>query len=242
MGLDSKIFLDLKILHKSEIGDISKIHPIFLNLKKENLIGNIKKSWTINNNLSYFLQVTFIGKTGYGKSTTINSIIGKNIFKSDDVKSCTKTGQSVIYKISDYSKHFLSFLDLPGVGESIEEDKKYYDMYSNFLFKSNVVIHVLRADNRDYTIDLELHKTVLKKHRNNIVIGLNFSDKIEPINRNNDYEPTIKQQENINIKINHLSRLFDVPKENIIPYSAYSKWNINKLIEVIFSNLVKNLN
>ncbi len=73
--------------------------------------------------------VVFIGKTGYGKSTTLNCLLGKDIFETDDIRSCTKESD---YALLITNNKGIVFCDLPGIGETRDADTKYRNEYYQF--------------------------------------------------------------------------------------------------------------
>ena len=75
----------------------------------------------------------FIGKTGYGKSTTLNKLVGSNVFETSDVSVCTKDLYNSMYRISPHIPSFFVISDLPGIGESNYADNHYYDWYKEML-------------------------------------------------------------------------------------------------------------
>jgi predicted GTPase len=188
----------------------------------------------------YCIQSIFIGKTGYGKSTTLNKICSQEFFKTDDINSCTKTLFSAEYRFHARKNYYFSLCDLPGIGESINSDKAYLGYYSEMLKKSHCVIYVMRADQRDYSKDLEILKPMLgsKLHKNKIMLAVNFIDKIEPVSRSSPYKPSEEQLENIKKKLLAIHKTFSVPKRNIVFYSAVEEYNICKIVKKIADILV----
>ena len=234
--------ITVSIKHKSHIDELITRHDHFRHLKNLHIAETPKTRWYRGQDETYDLQVIFIGKTGYGKSTTVNSIIGKRIFEFDDNKPCTHECQSAEYVISPCGKHYFSLGDLPGIGESFEKDKKYIDMYSDFLKKTHTTVYILRADTRDFALDIDLFNNLFKSgsengDRRKIVIGMNFCDKIEPLNRAEQFKPSQEQLKNIDSKIDLVSIIFGIPINRIIPYSAIVGWNINALVRCIVDNL-----
>lgn len=74
--------------YSAEIDELCNRHNCFSYLKNSTFSINESNSWTMNSShwgyvdeYIHELQVMFIGKTGYGKSTTLNKIVGKNVLK-----------------------------------------------------------------------------------------------------------------------------------------------------------------
>jgi predicted GTPase len=79
-------------------------------------------------------MVVAMGKTGYGKSTTLNTLLGEEAFETSDIGGRTRRLQSVDYHFCvPNDKYYCSFADLPGLGENRALDIEYYPLYRNTL-------------------------------------------------------------------------------------------------------------
>lgn len=70
---------------------------------------------------------------------------------------------------------------------------------------SDVVVYVLRADQRDFAIDEMMFKNLFNDSANKskVIIALNYSDKVEPINRKPELSD--EQIQSLNRKVTDLS-------------------------------------
>jgi small GTP-binding protein len=219
--------------HKGNIDEISGRYNAFSKLKQAQITAShFKWQDAHSGSISYHALAVFVGKTGYGKSSTVNAFFGKNLMKTSDVAACTRECQSLDFELS--SGCYFSLGDLPGIGESEYRDKEYLEMYTDFLKCSTAIVYVIRADTRDYSIDESAYKQLFTTHeaKKKVIFALNFCDKIEPISRSLSVEPTSAQMQNIIKKIDSVNRLFQ-PTNAIIPYSAETGWNMNELAEEI---------
>lgn len=233
-----------EIKYQASITELTLKYPCLDFLKNQSLKHSSKLKWYQEgeNQVQYCLQVIFIGKTGYGKSTTVNHIVGREIFDSSDIVSCTEKCQSAMFQIHEKSNmYYFCLEDLPGVGESISLDLKYTELYGNFLKKSDVVVYILRTDQRNFSVDQELFKKLFfsSREKTKVIIGLNSIDKIEPINRTSPFQPSALQIENANKKIEIVSNLFGIPQNRIVYYSATENYNLDSLVKLISQNLIK---
>lgn len=216
-----------------EIGLLSARFEAFNNLRDDAENGEWSE-WinTKSKKVTREKLVLFVGKSGYGKSSTINAIAGVDILKTSDVAACTKECQCLCFRI--HGNCWLSLGDLPGIGESIDMDEKYIRMYEDFLSHASAIVHVIRADARDFSIDEIASKRLYNsvEMRSRVIYALGQCDKIEPIDRTHRSEPTKQQKLKIDEKVGETIRIFS-PHNKIVPYSAQTGWNLNALADEI---------
>ena len=234
--------INVNVRYEALLDNLLIKYPCFYFLKNQTLKHSDRIKWHLEreDRLIYCLQVIFIGKTGYGKSTTVNHILGQQIFESSDIESCTRECQSAMFQIHESTDlYYFSLADLPGIGESIALDKKYIELYSEFLEFSDTVVYLLRADQRDLAVDLETFSRLFatKKQRDKVIIALNSVDKIEPINRSKPFKPSQLQLENANKKMKTISDSFGISPNKVLYYSATEEYNLNSLMTAIAQNL-----
>lgn len=226
--------MKISVKYDGSLRDLIDRHAQFSKLRTAKIAASDIRRWTRDGGSSHShdIQTIFIGKTGYGKSSTVNAFFGTEIMQTSDVKSCTRNAQSLEFKIRD--GNYFSFADLPGIGESQRMDDEYISLYSTIAKKSDVIIYVLRADARDFSIDKKTHDDLFQSmhDKRKIIYALNFCDKIEPINRKLPFIPSKAQHLNIDEKINYVKNLFSA-QNGVIPYSASSEWNLSSLADEI---------
>lgn len=241
--------LKVHINHQAEFDELTKRYACFNFLRNINISNDEKHRWYTNssywgydNQITYEIQAMIIGKTGYGKSTTLNRLVGSNVFETDDVNVCTKDLYCSMYRINKSIPSFFTISDLPGVGESNYADDHYYKWYKDMLNKSDVVLYVLRADQRDYAVDEMIFKNLFENSQNKqkVFIALNYADKIEPINRT--ARLSSEQINNLQKRINEISRIFSIDKNDIVYYSASDGINFDNMVNKIAEKLKQNLN
>ncbi len=220
----------MKIEYLASIEELIDRHSGFEFLKKVDLKNQSASGWIINGMPSYEIQVLFLGKTGYGKSTTINRLVGRDVLETSDIEVCTKVLHSVEYKINE-SNFYFSFNDFPGIGEEVQADIKYMEWYKEMLNYSHCVVYILRADQRDYALDEALFHSLFPQRadKEKVIIALNFADKVEPLNRLGKI--TEEQKINLQKKIRSIKRLFGTSQ--VMYYSALDEMNFNILVSKI---------
>lgn len=236
------------INYEAEIDEWISKYPCFDFLRHIKFPNDEKHRWTTNDShwnyvdkATYELQVMFIGKTGYGKSTTLNKLVGSSVFETSDVSVCTKDLYNSMYRINSDIPSFFVISDLPGIGESNYADSHYYDWYREMLGYSQVVVYLLRADQRDFAVDEVLFNSMFKNDidRSKVILALNYADKVEPINRKS--ELSAEQLDSLKRKINEISRIFDFSKDDILYYSATDGINFQGLVTKIAEKLKNNI-
>ena len=135
----------------------------------------------------------------------------------------------------------LKLIDIPGVGENVKRDEEYYKLYNKLLPELDLVLWVLKADDRAFSSDEKCYKEIIKPHIEEgkvFFFVLNQVDKIAPFREwdLNKREPGPNQLQNMYRKVTHLSNIFGISKSKIISVSAEEKYNITKLFdEIVFA-------
>lgn len=225
---------EISIKQDQPLSALIRHHPGFAPLQ-EALVEHLPhRQWLRNDEQAYYLQVTVFGKTGYGKSSLVNALAGHPVMETSSVEACTRSAQSVEYFLRD---EYFSIADFPGVGESAAEDAAYRTLYQEMLAYSDLILYVLRADQRDWSIDEEVLGSMLPTHRDKILLVLNQCDKIEPIQRKATH-PSPEQMRHIEQKIQSIQRTFP-DLLDIVPCSVATQWNLDALIEAILHSLFR---
>ena len=195
-------------------------------LRPEAAVGEIDYETETTRNC---FNVLFFGKSGYGKSTLLNNIFQKKVFKTDDVEPCTYQVESAeVILNKNYS---VSFCDFPGIGETANQDKRYRDMYKYFMFKAHCIVYTFRADMRDFVNDEKLFSTFSDSDRSKLVGVVNFVDKIEPITRKNSL--SARQKENLSQKITQIIYMFSIQRKEVIPVCGRTSKNTYRMVRAI---------
>ncbi|MCW5318432.1 GTP-binding protein [Nostoc sp. KVJ3] len=197
----------------------------------------------ISETFNYEPKIGILGKTGVGKSSLCNALFGKDLAPVSDVDSCTREAQEYSGQIGSGK---IKLVDLPGVGENQKRDLEYKDLYFKKLPELDVVLWVLKADDKAFSSDEEFYHKIIKPHLEQgkpFIIVLNQVDKVEPY-RDWDAKkckPGEKQQKNIDAKIELVAKNFGIDKKNVIPVSCYKdeEYNLIHLVETITYTIPK---
>lgn len=195
----------------------------------------------VNEMRNYTPKIGVFGVTGVGKSSLCNALFGSDAAEVSDVAACTRNPQELF--ISNGNGTGIKLIDVPGVGERIEWDKKYFELYKNLMPELDLVLWVIKADDRAYTVAEKAYKEILKPHteRCPVIFVINQVDKINPV-REWDTEknrPGEKQHLNILEKEKEISKAFEVSANFIGSVSAEEKYNLLPLMDLIVETLPK---
>lgn len=231
--------LSVKVRHETQLSELGRRFTAFNRLTTAKVEQQPWRRWSRENGTShsYDLQVVFFGKSGYGKSSLVNALSGLSYMETSDVAACTRVVQSVEYLVRQHT--YLSLADLPGLGESAQHDAEYLALYRNIIDKADVVVYTLRADCRDYSIDLRAFRELFNSdaRRQKLLIALNGCDRIEPIQRTHSTTPSTAQLLNIYAKQREVATVFSQPISRILPCSAVTQWGLSDFCEQLVSQL-----
>lgn len=209
----------------------------------------IKNIQTVSNSSPI---VAFVGKTGTGKSSTINALWDKNC-PVDNAIACTKEPTIIpIYEEIEGKNTQYIVVDLPGIAESLEADSIYTKYYTTWLSKANVVVWLTQADTRAYKQDeiflFKMIKDGIINNKTTFILGINQADLLFKCENNLDGITLDHNSINSNYIQEKIADVYSVLNEylnntckfsieQIIPYSALQKWNITKFKNSIINNL-----
>ena len=230
-------------------GTLDELDPKFGILRNFTAFEDKFKSWYLINTDDTVVKIKilnaiFIGQTGYGKSTLLNTLIGKEVFETSDTEACTKSLNVALYALSNnqeniHPKHYISFVDLPGIGESNKADEKYLQWYKKYIEEAAAVIYLFRADKRDHTADEYFFNNVFStKSDSKLICTVSQADKIEPFRG----EEMLSQPQRLNLlkKERELKTksFLRHKRARIVSISSHLDFNIDMLKDEIIYKLV----
>ena len=185
---------------------------------------------------NYQPKVAVFGKTGSGKSSLCNAVFGRDVAPISDVEACTREPGEYLLRLSRHAA--IALVDVPGVGESAARDAEYRDLYRQLLPGVDLLLWVLKADDRAYSVDEEIWNGLVKAHvaaGAPVFIVLNQVDRLNPPREWNvkTNAPGPNQLRLIEEKRASVCRLFGVASDRVIPVSAYERYRIADLVEGI---------
>lgn len=181
--------------------------------------------------------IGIMGKSGAGKSSLCNTLFRFPPANVDAVKGCTRRAQQ--YKTSD-GLHALNIIDFPGIGETPTLDKMYARLYQHWLNKLDLIVWVLKADDRAWNDDIRCYRQLVSQGANpaHFLFVLSQADKIEPCREWDiaTHQLSLRQQQNLQEKVTQVNTVFS-PVHPVLAVSASEGFNIPRWVETLITVL-----
>lgn len=179
--------------------------------------------------------IGIMGKTGAGKSSLCNALFQSEVTPISDISACTR--DVLRFRLRSVH-HSLILVDLPGVGESEQRDKEYESLYRRILPGLDLILWVIKADDRAFSVDERFYKRVMTDHQQRTLFIVNQADKIEPSHEwyVTGNAPSLNQSVNIEAKLESIRQLFS-PHHPVCAVSARTEWNLPSMVETMMRSL-----
>ncbi len=180
--------------------------------------------------------IVLIGETGVGKTSTLNALFNKGL-EISHAKACTQIETEVV---GDRGGPITVF-DMPGVGEDVDADEQHIETYRRVLPKADVVLLILKADNRAMThVQTTLRRLTSEGmlDPNRLVVALNQVDLLQPGSWDSMINlPSLEQEHTIDARrsdvAGKLQKIASFPARQIVAYSARTFYNVEGLFEAM---------
>lgn len=179
--------------------------------------------------------IGIMGKTGAGKSSLCNALFQGEVTPVSDVNACTRDVLRLRLSSGDHS---LILVDLPGVGESGQRDEEYESLYRHILPELDLILWVIKADDRAFSVDERFYRRVMSDHQQRVLFVVNQADKIEPCHEwyVTGNAPSPHQLVNIEARLESIRQLFS-PHHPVCVVSARTEWNLPAMVETMMRSL-----
>ncbi|ENZ7893917.1 TPA: GTPase family protein [Klebsiella pneumoniae] len=130
--------------------------------------------------INYEPVIGIMGKSGAGKSSLCNALFQQPVCLISDLLGCTREPQRIVLTVGERS---MILVDLPGVGETPEYDAEYSALYQKLLTELDLIIWVLRADDRARAVDIVTHRSLLAygADASRFLFVISQADRIPPL-------------------------------------------------------------
>jgi small GTP-binding protein len=191
--------------------------------------------------VNYQAVVGIMGKTGGGKSSLCNALFGQDVAEVDDIAACTRYPQE--YTLAYKNGKGIALIDVPGVGESLGRDQEYAELYQRLLPELDLILWVVKADDRALSIDQQVFNSVIRPYLADrdipVLFVISQVDKVAPCGEwdRERHLPGNAQQSNLSRKQIQLSQTFDISLDHICATSSEEGYGLTGLVEQIVTLL-----
>ncbi|HFK5777703.1 TPA: GTPase family protein [Enterobacter ludwigii] len=183
--------------------------------------------------IHYEPVIGIMGKTGAGKSSLCNALFQQPVCLTSDLMACTREPQRLVLTVGERS---MTLIDLPGVGETPEKDGIYLSLYQQLLAELDLIIWVLRADDRARATDIATHRALLNAGADpsRFLFVLSQADRVPPVPDGDERQALPDAEQCLSLAVissmvaGQLSSSFPV-----IAVSAHTSYNLSALVELM---------
>jgi predicted GTPase len=194
--------------------------------------------------------LAFIGETGVGKSTTVNSLFnaGQEVGHSK-ATTLSAAGLDVYAKVDHVHgrRGDLQVIDMPGVGDDRANYDRYLQMYLAHLPRADAILWIHPAADRMVAFMQQVVADLVRREptlRPRIVFGLNKVDEMYPNDWNtHSNTPSANQARNLGERVKEFTRSIkphvNTKQPAVVAYSALRRYNLATLFRTLMEAVPK---
>lgn len=191
----------------------------------ERILSHLSKA------IHYQPVIGIMGKTGAGKSSLCNALFQQPVCLTHDLTACTREPQRLVLTVGERS---MTLVDLPGVGETPEYDEEYQSLYRSLLNELDLIIWVLRADDRARTTDIDTYRALIEygAEPSRFLFVLTQADRVPPSPATSMPLPSPEQVLSLAILSSQTAGQFP-SSFPIMAVSSHTGYNLPALVELM---------
>lgn len=186
--------------------------------------------------INYEPVIGIMGKSGAGKSSLCNALFQQPVCLTSDLLGCTREPQRIVLTVGERS---MTLVDLPGVGETPEYDAEYSALYQKLLTELDLIIWVLRADDRARAVDIVTHRSLLAygADASRFLFVISQADRIPPLPEPaGQTVPSTEQCLSLAVISSQIAG--QLPSSfPVMAVSAHTSYNLHALVELMIHAL-----
>ncbi|EPN2807201.1 GTPase family protein [Serratia marcescens] len=187
--------------------------------------------------IHYEPTIGMMGKSGAGKSSLCNALFTPPPARVSAVRGGTRQVQPYSFSLAP---HTLLVVDFPGIGEAPVIDRVYAHLYQRWLNKLDLIVWVLKADDRAWNDDIRCYRQLVSHGADptRFLFVLNQADKIDPCREWDTvaHQPSLRQQQHLQEKVAQVNAVF-TPVHPVLAVSAPEGFNITRWVEALITAL-----
>lgn len=185
----------------------------------------------LQQSIRYEPVIGIMGKTGAGKSSLCNALFQQPVCLTHDLTACTREPQRLVLTVNERS---MTLVDLPGVGETPEYDKEYQSLYRSLLTELDLLIWVLRADDRARATDIATYRTLIEygAEPSRFLFVLTQADRVPPLSKTSMSLPSSEQVISLAILSSQTAGQFP-SSFPIMAVSSHTGYNLPAFVELM---------
>lgn len=181
--------------------------------------------------IRYEPVIGIMGKTGAGKSSLCNALFQQPVCLTHDLTACTREPQRLVLNVGECS---MTLVDLPGIGETPEYDEEYKSLYHSLLTELDLIIWVLRADDRARASDITTYRTLIEygAKSSRFLFVLTQADRVPPLAESDMPLPSPEQVLSLAVLSSQTAGQFP-SSFPIMAVSSSTGYNLPALVELM---------